>query len=238
MQKKICQASWLGTLSYETAWRMQEELAEEIASGKRPATFLLLEHPHTYTAGRSTKPGHLLWNEAERVKNGVQLFEVDRGGDITYHGPGQLVGYPLFRLPPLPEDGNGNAGTDTVGYVRKIEKALILALSQFGVHGCQRQGLSGVWVEEELPNSEFQPRPAKKIASIGVKVDVNRVTRHGFALNVNPDMSYWNGIIACGLEGVAMTSMANCLGRVPAMERVVEAVVSSFETIFGYEIIF
>jgi lipoyl(octanoyl) transferase len=238
MRKEICQATWLGNLPYETVWRMQEDLAEEVASGKRPASFLLLEHPHTFTSGRSTKPGHLLWDETERKKNGVKLFEVDRGGDITYHGPGQLVGYPLFKLPPLPISGKGHTGTDTVGYVRKIENALILALAQFEIIGCQKQGFSGVWVKEDPENLESQTLPAKKIASIGVKVDVNRVTRHGFALNVDPEMRYWSGIIACGLEGVAMTSMANCLGRVPAMDQVVEAVIHSFETVFDYEIIF
>ncbi|MHC1783374.1 MAG: lipoyl(octanoyl) transferase LipB [Anaerolineaceae bacterium] len=238
MRKEICQAAWLGKLPYETAWRMQEELAEEIALGKRPPSFLLLEHPHTFTAGRSTKPGHLLWDEPERVKNGVELYEVDRGGDITYHGPGQLVGYPLFRLPPLLSEGNSKNSTDAVGFIRKIESALILALAQFGIEGFQKPGFSGVWVEQKPFDLKIPTTSAKKIASIGVKVDVNRVTRHGFTLNVNPDMRYWSGIIACGLEGVSMTSMANCLGWVPEIDKVIEAVIHSFGTIFGYEIIF
>lgn len=238
MDKKTCQVDWLGTLPYQTAWQMQENMAGKVARGERPAYLLLLEHPHTFTAGRSTKPGHLLWNEARRAQNQVAFYEVDRGGDITYHGPGQLVGYPLFKLDWMRGEFEGQVGVDTIGYIRKIEQVLILTLASFGIEGCQKVGFSGVWVEQKCNNKEFQTNRAKKIASIGVKVDVNRITRHGFALNINPDMRYWSGIIACGLDGVTMTSMAEYLPRAPQVVEVVKAVISSFKTVFGFEIIF
>jgi lipoyl(octanoyl) transferase len=228
MFMKSCRAAWLGCIPYEEAWRMQEKFAGEIARNERPETLMLLEHPHTFTAGRSTRPGHLLWNEEERRRRDVTLYEVDRGGDITYHGPGQLVGYPLFRLPPLASETDQTHGTDTIGYIRKIEAALIRSLADFGINGCRREGFTGVWVENSAS--------ANKIASIGVKVDVNRITRHGFALNVDPDMSYWGGIIACGIQGVAMTSMASCLGGKIEMGRVVDSVIRAFATTFETEI--
>lgn len=237
MEKITCQAAWLGTLPYETAWRMQERMAGEIARGERPPSLLLLEHPNTYTAGRSTKPGHLLWGESELKQNDVAYYDVDRGGDITYHGPGQLVGYPLLKLDPMDKSEKGSNGVDTVGYVRKIEQTLIKALADFGIQGFQKEGFSGVWVSEERVDPGLSGWTVNKIASIGVKVDVNRVTRHGFALNVDPDMRYWGGIIACGLEGAVMTSMAACLGRKPVMEDVIKAVLSSFEGVFGYQIV-
>jgi lipoate-protein ligase B len=237
VEKKICQVDWLGTLPYQAAWQMQESIAREVARGDRPASLLLLEHPHTFTAGRSTKPGHLLWNESQLARNQVAYYEVDRGGDITYHGPGQLVGYPLFKLDSMQGGYEKPSGVDTVGYIRKIEQALILALAKFGIDGRQKAGFSGVWVEQEPEKHDLQSQQAKKIASIGVKVDVNLITRHGFALNVNPEMRYWSGIIACGLEGVAMTSMAELSPRAPLMAVVVEAVIASFKKVFGFEMI-
>ncbi len=177
-----------------------------------------------------------MWGESELKQNGVAYFEVDRGGDITYHGPGQLVGYPLLTLDPMDKSGKGPNGVDTVGYVRKIEQTLINALADFGIQGFQKEGFSGVWVAKERADPGISGRTLNKIASIGVKVDVNRVTRHGFALNIDPDMRFWGGIIACGLEGAVMTSMAACLGWTPVMEEVIKAVFSSFEGVFGYQI--
>lgn len=237
----MCQASWLGLVPYEEAWRLQEKLAREIGIGEEPACLLLLEHPHSFTSGRSTKPGHLLWDESELIQKNVLVYEVDRGGDITYHGPGQLVGYPLFRLAKTVTDGNRIPSADYVGFLRKIEEALILTLSKFGIEGIQRPGFTGVWVAEGSSIGGKNSTKdigvySNKIASIGVKVDVNGVSRHGFSLNVNPDMEYWNGIIPCGLDGVSMTSMAENIGKVPEMERVVEEIIRSFEKVFDLEI--
>lgn len=224
-------------MPYQDAWNLQQKLAGEIAEGRLSAAFILLEHPHVFTAGRSTGEGHLLWDETERKSRGVELFEVDRGGDITYHGPGQLVGYPLFKLDPLRDIENASRGADTVGFVRKIEKAMIQSLAKFGLAGLQRPGFTGVWVNRGTNRQEPDTGALKKIASIGVKVDVNRITRHGFALNVDPDMNYWNGIVACGIPGAVMTSMAECMAKTPDMDEVIRSVLESFEDVFGYKII-
>ena len=222
----------LGLIEYETAWNLQNEYAAEIAEGKRPPTLLLLEHPHVYTFGRKGRAENLLWNEEQLRQKGISTHWVDRGGDITYHGPGQLVGYPLIPLTPIRSDIN----SDYVGYVRRLEKTLIAALMHLGVGAGQRSGLSGVWVQADVYSRcprckpEDREKPAK-IAAIGVKVDARGVTRHGFALNVNPDMEYWEGIIACGLNE-PVVSLADLLAPVPTMQKVKQEVIRAFETIF------
>jgi lipoate-protein ligase B len=190
---------------------------------------LLLEHPHTITFGRSGKATNLLWSEAELKQRGVEVFWVDRGGDVTYHGPGQLVGYPLM---PLNATGLMNAQqtsldaiphADYIGYLRNLEQVLILALRQFGVNAERLENLTGVWVNRS------------KIAAIGVKVDSHGISHHGFALNVAPDMSYWDGIIGCGLVGYNFTSLADLISTPPPIQHVVQAVVSSFEKVFDLD---
>lgn len=231
----------LGIIDYETAWKLQDKYATEIAAGTRPPTLLLLEHPHVYTFGRRGQVENLLWNESELKKKHVAVHWVDRGGDVTYHGPGQLVGYPLIPLSPLLSRGNAYIpDADYVGYVRKLEKTLIVALARLGVVAGQRKGLTGVWIQADVWSRcprcrpEDKQKPAK-IAAIGVKVDARGVTRHGFALNVNPDMSYWDGIIACGLAGEPVVSLADLLEPVPEMEQVKREVVSAFREVFGYQ---
>lgn len=227
----------LGLIEYEIAWKLQDEYAAEIAAGRRASTLLLLEHPHTFTFGRKGHAENLLWSPEELARRGVSVHWVDRGGDITYHGPGQLVGYPLIQLSPLSISGEGpGMRADYVGYIRKIEKALIAALARLGVAGGQRPGLSGVWIQPDVWSRcprcrpEDRAKPAK-IAAIGVKVDAKGVTRHGFALNVNPDMEYWDGIIACGLrEPVA--ALADLLDSVPSMEQVKAEVAAAFRQAF------
>ena len=171
----------------------------------------------------------------------VTVHWVDRGGDVTYHGPGQLVGYPLIPLGQVnAEDKIPQA--DYVGYVRKLEQALIITLANLGLVAGQRKGLTGVWVQADVWSRcprcrpEDSQKPAK-IAAIGVKVDARGITRHGFALNVDPDMSYWEGIIACGLAEEPVTSLADLLDPVPAMERVKQEVIFAFGDVFEYEII-
>jgi len=226
----------LGLIEYKTAWSLQNEYAAEIAAEKRPPTLLLLEHPHVYTFGRKGRAENLLWSEDQLKQKGISTHWVDRGGDVTYHGPGQLVGYPLIRLTPLRPDGaqidSSAIETDSlkpvradyVGYVRKLEKTLIAALMQLGVEAGQRSGLSGVWIQSD------KEKPAK-IAAIGVKVDARGVTRHGFALNVNPDMEYWDGIIACGLNE-PVVSLADLLAPVPTMKKVKQEVSTAFHALF------
>jgi lipoate-protein ligase B len=238
----------LGLIEYETAWKLQDQYAHEIAQGKRPPTLLLLEHPHVYTFGRRGKQENLLWGEQQLKEKGIAIHWVDRGGDVTYHGPGQLVGYPLIPLLPLTPaplvQGIGDKGgeripqADYVGYVRKLEKTLIGALARLGVAAGQRPGLTGVWIQADVHSRcprckpEDRRKPAK-IAAIGVKVDVHGISRHGFALNVNPDMEYWDGIIACGLQDEPIVSLADLFESPPSMERVKREVINSFHEVFG-----
>jgi lipoate-protein ligase B len=241
----------LGLIEYEAAWKLQDRYATEIAEGKRPPTLLLLEHPHVYTFGRRGKQENLLWGEAQLREKGIAIHWVDRGGDVTYHGPGQLVGYPLLpltplRLPPFSvkiagekEEGRVRIpDADYVGYVRKLEKTIITALAGLGLAAGQRPGLTGVWVQADVHSRcprcspEDRKKPAK-IAAIGVKVDARGVSRHGFALNVNPDMDYWDGIIACGLQDEPVVSLADLFPEPPPMERVKAEVVKAFEEVFS-----
>jgi lipoate-protein ligase B len=226
----------LGLVPYEQTWRLQEGYTDKIARGERPQTLLLLEYPHTYTFGRRGQIQNLLWDEAELSRRGITVQWVDRGGDVTYHGPGQLVGYPLLVLARGGLHAKSESGsprlpqTDYVGYVRKLEGVIITALAQLGVASKRVKGLTGVWIP---PAKMAEPGtlPAK-IAAIGVKVDVNGVSRHGFTLNVDPDMSYWEGIVGCGLKDYPVTSLAKLLDPVPAMDQVIEAVIAAFEEVF------
>jgi lipoate-protein ligase B len=186
-------------------------------------------------------------------RRGVSVLWVDRGGDVTYHGPGQLVGYPLLPLAPgglhaaQPGEKGGKAGSrlpqaDYVGYIRKLEQMLILALMRLGIASVQVPNLTGVWVE---PDSSSHTRdrapdlrqPPAKIAAIGVKVDARGVSRHGFALNVELDMSYWQGIIGCGLENYPVTSLAEICSPPPAMGKVIETTAAAFGEVFGNEMV-
>ncbi len=221
-----CEVRCLGLVPYQQAWDLQAELAAQIAAGAQLPILLLLEHPHTYTFGRRGQAANLLWNEAELKQRGVEVYWVDRGGDVTYHGPGQLVGYPLIPLETrglatsCQNDTRRLPQADYVGYLRRLEQVIIQALHQLGVEAGRIKNLTGVWVD------------GAKIAAIGVKVDAHGITRHGFALNVAPDMSYWNGIIGCGLAGYSVTSLASLLPTPPSMPQVISAVIAAFEDVF------
>lgn len=238
----------LGLIDYESAWKLQDQYATEIAEGKRKPTLLLLEHPHVYTFGRKGNAENLLWNETQLKEKGVTTFWVDRGGDVTYHGPGQLVGYPLIPLGKLRPDRFSEESSssedelikpvrsDYVGYIRNLEKMLIGVLMQYGIASGQIKGKTGVWVQADVHSKcvrckpEDKQKPAK-IAAIGVKVDANGISRHGFALNVNPDMEYWDGIIPCGLPE-PVVSLADLLMSPPDMADVKEKVKSAFQDVF------
>jgi lipoyl(octanoyl) transferase len=227
----------LGLIEYETAWKLQDQYAAEIANGSRPPTLLLLEHPHVYTFGRKGQAQNLLWNEEQLKQKGISVHWVDRGGDVTYHGPGQLVGYPLLPLGQLTSE-NKLPEADYVGYVRKLEKMLIFTLAELGLGAGQRPGKTGVWIQPDVysrcVNCKPQDRekPAK-IAAIGVKVDAQGISRHGFALNVNPNMEYWDGIIACGLQDEPIVSLADLLSPVPSMQQVKQEVIQAFKSVFS-----
>jgi len=235
----VCEVHTLGTVPFREAYSLQERMAAEIATGIRSQSLLLLEHPHTFTFGRRGKPGNLLWGESELTARGVEVHWTDRGGDVTYHGPGQLVGYPLLRLGRLDPTGR-LPQADFVGYLRRLEQVLIRAVAGLGLASGQRRGLTGVWVQPEVASRCSRCPPAakqapSKLASIGVRVDARGVSRHGFALNVAPDMRYWQGVIACDLPGATMISLADLLDPVPPMPEVVQAIVVEFGRAFGLE---
>ena len=177
-----------GLVEYQKAWDAQRRIHEEVASGDRPNTLLLLEHPSVYTAGRRT-------DEAERPADGTPVIDVDRGGRITWHGPGQLVGYPIVKL---------QKPTELVGFVREIESALINVCADLGISAVRVDGRSGVWICDEKGD--------RKIAAIGIRV-AKGVTMHGFALNVNPNLEAFGQIVPCGITDADVTSLQLELGR-------------------------
>jgi len=182
------EVSALGSIEYLAGWQLQRDLHAEVADGSRENTLLLVEHPSVYTAGRRTEL-------TDRPINGVPVIDVDRGGKITWHGPGQLVGYPIVKL---------KEATNVVGFVRTLEGALINICAELGLEAQQYCDRSGVWIRDEKGD--------RKIAAIGIRVARGTVT-HGFALNVNPDLRYFAEIIPCGLPDVITTSLEQELGR-------------------------
>ena len=189
----------LGLIDYEEALTIQRKVHQEVVEELSPNTLILLQHPPVFTAGRRTL-------DSERPIDGSKVIDVDRGGKITFHGPGQIVGYPIVKL---------KKANDVVGFVRQLEKALIQICQEFNIKGqtyCER---SGVWVRDE--------RGDRKIAAIGIRV-ARGVTMHGFALNVNPDLSYFDRIIPCGIADAQVTSMEKELNRSIALDEVLEVV--------------
>lgn len=199
----------LETIGYEAAWALQRQLVDQRRARQIPDTLLLLEHPHVFTLGRNARQENLLSQPPE-----VEVHRTNRGGDITYHGPGQLVGYPIFDL--------GGMRKDVVWYVRSIEEALIGVLAQFGITAGRNPGYTGVWVNGE------------KVAAIGVHIS-HWITSHGFALNVAPELRYFECIVPCGIRHAGVTSMERLLGRRPDMAAVKQAVARVFEGIFTTE---
>lgn len=244
MTGEICEIRILGRVPYTDAWEMQGEIAQQVAAGSAPPTVLLLEHPHVYTFGRRGHAENLLWDEAERARREVEVHWVDRGGDVTYHGPGQLVGYPILPLLPGGLRSRDDQGyrrlprADFTGYVRNLEKTLIKTIAGFGLVSGQIEGLTGVWVQPDVASRcrhcppEARKRPSK-IAAIGVKVDVRGVTRHGFALNVQTDMAYWEGIRGCGLDE-PVVNLGDLLWEAPSIDEVIEKFIPAFEQVFGF----
>src|SRR5690606_19864250 len=215
---RALRARGLGTLEYGEGLRMQEALVRERRAGSISDQLLLLEHPHVITLGTSADPGHVLADEAQRRLMGISLFETGRGGDVTYHGPGQLVGYPILDLKP--------DRCDLHRYIRDIEESLIRALAGFGITAGRREGLTGVWVGDE------------KIAAIGVRVSSGWITSHGFALNVDPDLRYFGAIVPCGIRDHGVTSMARCGAEGLTPQDVARPVAASFAEVFGRDVVF
>ncbi len=208
----------LGMVAYNPTWDQQRQLVQEIDQGNITNQLLLLEHPHTITLGRGSHLENLLLSNADYQQKHIDVVEIDRGGDVTYHGPGQLVGYPIFFL--------GDQKQDAHQYLRNIEEALIQALAKFDIQAGRKGPHTGVWVNEE------------KITAIGVKFHHARkkrgyITSHGFALNVNTDLRYFTTIVPCGISEYGVTSMERVLGQKVSMEQVMEEVSAAMKRVFS-----
>ncbi|MFC1660727.1 lipoyl(octanoyl) transferase LipB [Gemmatimonadota bacterium] len=202
----------LGQLAYQEALDLQKQLVERRRSGEIPDQLLLLEHPHVITLGTSSEARHVLLSPEELAARGIELHDAGRGGDVTYHGPGQLVGYPILALSPNRRDLHR--------YLRDLEEVLVRTLEAFGIDGWREDGYTGVWTKDG------------KVAAIGVRVSSGWITSHGFALNVSPDLQYFTSIVPCGIQDRPVTSMARILGRDVMSEEVVPDLVRCFEELF------
>lgn len=210
--------SWLGRVPYAEAVELQHSARQAIRDGQGPERFLLLEHPHVYTLGRNADRADVLAGAEWLRARGIEVAECNRGGQVTYHGPGQLVGYPVVDLNP--------DRRDIRRYVRDLQEVLIRTLAGYGVEARpgEQQALIGVWVGE------------RKIASIGVHLS-RWITTHGFALNVSTDLSYFGGIIPCGLDQVEMTSIERQTGEAPALPEIAAVCARRFGEVFGRELV-
>lgn len=231
MNKKI-QLQDLGNLDYKKTWDYQEELFKGIVDVKiqnrkdetnlpTPNYFLFVEHPHVYTLGKSGDISNLLLSEKQLESKGATFYKINRGGDITYHGPGQIVGYPILDLE--------NFFTDIHKYLRFLEEVIILTLADYNIIGTRSEGETGVWLGVGTPF-------ARKICAMGVRAS-RWVTMHGFALNVNADLGYFDNIIPCGIKGKAVTSLHAELGKEINEEEVKEKILNYFKQLFEAEFI-
>ncbi|MEZ5035722.1 MAG: lipoyl(octanoyl) transferase LipB [Chitinophagaceae bacterium] len=228
----------LGNMEYEAAWTYQEKLLQQnvkiksafYQEGKNisPEVFptdhylLFVEHPPVFTLGKSGKKEHVLLNENELKEKNIQFFNTNRGGDITFHGKDQLVGYPILDLEKY--------DTDIGHYLRNIEEVIILTLQEYGLHGERSKGETGVWLDAAIPGKE------RKICAIGVRCS-RWITMHGFALNVNTDLSYFNHIIPCGIANKQVTSLEKELKQKISIEEVKEKVKRNFEKVFNAQLV-
>ncbi|NPA42480.1 MAG: lipoyl(octanoyl) transferase LipB [Chlorobi bacterium] len=231
MNKEIWWTDW-GLTPYPEALRRQHVLFDRIKQikilnrrdgGRRitPNYFVFTSHPHVYTLGKSGKEEHLLLPPGLLEAKGIAFYRTDRGGDITYHGPGQIVGYPVIDL--------DNFGLDIIGYIRALEEVIIRVLARWGLRGERSPGETGVWLDAGTER-------ARKICAIGVRTS-RWITMHGFALNVTTDLSYFDHIIPCGIRGKAVASMHTELGYDPGEEAVKQAVLEEFARVFGARMI-
>lgn len=230
----------LGNMRYKDAWDYQERIlknAVDIKAAHREAIekaqdvnllpqtkhqLLFVEHPHVYTLGKSGNIENVLLSEENLAKRGIDFFRINRGGDITYHGPGQIVGYPIFDLEKF--------YTDIGKYLRNLEEVVILTMAEYGLKGERSPGETGVWIDPERRGYE------RKICAIGVRAS-RWVTMHGFALNVNTNLDYFNFIIPCGIQNKQVTSLQKELGRVVDMNEVKEKLKKNFEKVFEIDLV-
>jgi lipoyl(octanoyl) transferase len=206
----------LGTMPYAEALALQADLVKQRRSGEIPDTLLLLEHPHVITLGSGSHAENVLVSADERATRKIELHETGRGGDVTYHGPGQLVGYPILDLKP--------DRCDVHAYLRDLEQVLIHVVARFGLRAERLEGLTGVWVED------------RKLAAIGVRVSSGWITSHGFALNVSTDLSFFQTIVPCGIRQHGVSSIARELGTEVPFTIVQDAVVAEFAALFSRDL--
>lgn len=230
MSKQTVNFRSIGKISYADAWDLQEKLLAENVSIKLQSDrntpseevptanhLLFCEHPHVYTLGKSGKPEHLLIDEAARKELEIEYYKINRGGDITYHGPGQLVGYPILDLEKLKPDLSW--------YLRSLEEVVIRVIAHFGIAGDRLPGATGVWLEPESTK-------ARKICAMGIRCS-RWITMHGFALNVNTDLSYFDYIVPCGIDDKAVTSIQAETGYPVDMNEVQKLWIGYFEEVFS-----
>jgi lipoyl(octanoyl) transferase len=203
----------LGMIDYKKAWDIQKEIFELRNENLIPDTLMLLEHPHTYTLGKVADKENLISTQKQLNDLGIKVYNIDRGGDITYHGPGQIVGYPIINL--------NNWRKDTHAYLRALEEIIILTCNEFGLAAKRNPKYTGVWIDD------------RKIAAIGIKVS-RWITMHGFAFNVNTDLGYYGGIIPCGIKDKEVTSLKKELKKEIDMAEVKNCLIKNFKIIFEY----
>ncbi|NTW97582.1 MAG: lipoyl(octanoyl) transferase LipB [Oscillochloris sp.] len=208
-----------GRVDYTQSWGMMRQLAAERSAGRADDTLIILEHPPTITLGNTARPEHILRSPEQLAAHGVALVQSDRGGDVTYHAPGQIVGYPILKL--------SQHGGDIGRYVRNLEETIIRTLADVGLVGERVPGLTGVWIGGG----------SAKVCAIGVKLSAAGVTSHGFALNVNPDLAGFAQIVPCGIGGRGVTSLSALLGRAVAPAEVEPLLLRNFAEVFAVELI-
>lgn len=232
MNKKVFLQN-LGLIDYKDAWDYQETLFNKVVAAKQakrdreekqptPNYLLFCQHPHVYTLGKSGKETNLLISEDFLKSKGAALYRINRGGDITYHGPGQIVCYPILDL--------DNFGFSIKSYIYHLEEVIIRSMARYDITATRLDGATGVWLDAD------NPAKARKICAIGVRTS-HWVSMHGFALNVNTDLNYFDYIVPCGITGKAVTSMQKELGKEMDTDEVTSVLIGEFEKVFGMEII-
>jgi lipoyl(octanoyl) transferase len=222
-------ACHLGRIGYAEAWELQKQLQARLIAAKRseppvaiPHVLLLVEHPHVFTLGKNGSAANLLLSEAELQEQNASFFHIDRGGDITYHGPGQLVGYPILDLDRF--------FTDIHRYLRELEESIIRTCAEYGLQAKRIAGRTGVWIGPDDTGDE------RKIAALGIRCS-RWVTMHGFAFNINPDLRYFSYIIPCGISDRGVTSLAAESGDAPDLREVAARLLSHFADLFGADLV-
>jgi lipoyl(octanoyl) transferase len=227
----VISAVQLGLVDYATALRLQQNLVDARKQGKIGDVLLFLEHSPVITLGRNAKRGNVLVSSEQLENKGVEVFECDRGGDVTFHGPGQLVAYPIFDLRGFPSAQGARKSLGVIEFVRRLEEVLIRTCAAFDIPTERVRGLTGVWTREG------EAKPQAKIAAIGVHIS-RAVTSHGFALNVNTDLDYFKFIIPCGITSKPVTSMEKELGGKVDFQQVLAVAARSFAEVFATEVEF